>query len=130
MYTFKNRSHYAQQQGQSTTPTTWEQTVVNRSLEWSTNPDNLGLSYRVIGTRVNHQGLIVKPELAQIVLYEGTKKSVHGPLTELLQALANAWAASVVLPDGEAYRGHNAGVEGPETPQVSLCATGPYPYFS
>ena len=126
MYTFKNRSHYAQPNA-TTVPTTWEQTVVNREIEWKLGFG--GLSYRVIGTRVNHQGAIVIPEHAQVVLFEGVKSSVHKPDPDLLQALADAWAASILLPDGEAYRGLNAAGDRPDTPQVSTCSTGTYPYF-
>lgn len=127
MYIFKNRTHYAQGQVTQTVPTTWEQTVVNREVEWKLGMS--GLSYRVIGTRVNHQGAIVIPEHAQVVLYEGVKNNAYKPDPELLQALADAWAASILLPDGEAYSGHNAATEGPSSPQVTTCSFGTYPYF-
>ena len=126
MYTFKNRSHYAQQSAK-TTPTTWEQKVANREILWELGPQ--GLSYRVIGNRVNHGGAVVIPELARVVLYEGVKSSVHTPDRDVLTAIADAWAASVQLPLNEAYRGHNAQGEGPDSPQVSTCSTGTYPYF-
>lgn len=127
MLTFKNRSHYVQPNA-TTMPTTWEQTVVNREIEWKLGFG--GLSYRVTGTRVNHQGAVVIPELAQVVLHEGVKSSAHKPDSDLLQALADAWAATILLPDGEAYNGRNAAGEGPETPQVSTCSNGTYPYFT
>ncbi len=128
MYTFKNRTHYAQQSQANAVPTTWEQTVINREIEWKLGLS--GLTYRVFGTRVNHQGLIVKPEHAHVVLFEGVKSSAYKADTDLLQALGDAWSASISLPTGEAYRGHNALGEGPESPQVSSCSTGEYPYFT
>jgi hypothetical protein len=127
MYTFKNRLNYVQPAATNSVPTTWEQTVVNREIDWKLGFG--GLSYRVTGTRVNHQGLIVMSEHAQVVLFEGTKTSAYKAEPDLLRALGDAWAASVLMPDGEAYRGHNATGEGPETPQVSSCSEGTYPYF-
>lgn len=130
MYVFKNRTHFAQpsdNQANSVPTTKWEQTVVNREITWKLGID--GLSYRVIGTRVNHNGSIVIPEHAQVVLYEGLKKGVYGADTDLLQALADAWAALVLLGDGEAYKGHNGQGEGPASPQTNVCKHGTYPYF-
>jgi len=127
MYTFKNRSHYAQDNKKDSVPTTWEQTVINREIEWKLGL--AGLSYRVTGIRVNHNGSIVIPEHAKVVLFEGVKSSSYKADPDLLQALGDAWSASILLPDGEAYRGHNAQGEGPDTPQVSTCNVGTYPYF-
>lgn len=126
MIIYKNRTHYAQHI--NSVPTTWEQKVVDRVIEWDQASDGV-LSYRVIGNRVNHNGLIVMPEHSKVVLHEGTKKTIHTPLQELLQALADSWSASVTLPDGTPYRGHNAHGEGPETAHVMTCSTGTYPYF-
>lgn len=100
---------------------------MNREIEWKLGLG--GLSYRVIGTRVNHHGAVVIPEHAQVVLYEGVKSTAYKADPDLLQALGDAWAATILMPDGEAYKGLNAAGERPETPQVTVCNTGTYPYF-
>lgn len=128
MYVFKNRTHYAQNNNNDKTPTTWEQSVINREIEWKLGL--AGLSYRVTGTRVNHNGSIVIPEHSQVVLFEGVKSSAYKADPDLLQALGDAWAASILLSDGEAYKGHNANGEGPDTPQVTTSNVGVYPYFA
>jgi hypothetical protein len=129
MYMFKNRSQYAQKRATeaSNAPTSWEQTVVNREIEWKLGMD--GLSYRVTGTRVNRGESIVRQQYAKVTLYEGLKKGVHSPDRDILQAIADAWAATILLGDGEAYNGHNAQGEGPLSPLNMTCSEGPYPYI-
>lgn len=125
---FKNRTHYTQPTSATpSVPTSWEEQIVNREIVWKLGMD--GLHYKVIGERINIESHIVNPDYKQVVLFEGLKKNVYKPDTDLLQALGDAWAASVLLGDGEAYRGTNNAVQTPETPQVMMSSTGPYPYF-
>lgn len=126
-YVFKNRSNFAQQQQPAVVPHSWEQKVVNREIEWKLGFE--GLSYRVTGERVNVGESIVKPECRRTVLFEGLKKGIYKPDNDLLQTLADAWAATILLADGEAYRGCNGATETPDTPQTMTGSDGPYPYF-
>ena len=128
MYVFKNRTNFAQKPA-NTIPTSWEQKITNREIEWKLGFE--GLSYRVIGERVNVGESIVKPECRQVVLFEGVKKAafIKPDNNDLLQALADAWAATILLADGEAYRGCNGATETPDSPQVTVTSEGPYPYF-
>lgn len=125
MLVFKNRSNYVRHlEG---TPTTWEQAVTDREIVWKL--DLQGLSYRVVGRRVNHGGNVIMPEHSQVTLYEGVKTSTYAANPDTLRAIADAWAATVSLTNGEVYHGHNALGEGPTTPQVNQTSEGPYPYF-
>jgi hypothetical protein len=133
MYTFKNRSNYAQQQQTAPqTPTSWEQKVINREIIWKLTVD--GLQYEVFGERVNHGEFIVDSKYKRASLYVGLKKGIHAPDEVLLMQLADAWAAEVLLGTGEAYRGTNGQMETPSTPQVTVSysnrnGTNSYPYF-